>query len=540
MNNVNVLDCTLRDGGYYNNWEFSSDLVNSYLKTLSQTGVKYVELGFRSFQNNNFKGPNWYTTDSYIKSINIPKNLIIGVMINVSELTSSTLSLKNTIEKLLKSKNKTKISFVRLACRYTELIIAAKACGILKNLGYKVAINLMQISEYNETQIFYACNLVTKANPDILYIADTLGSLDPESTIELIKVIRKSWKGPIGIHAHNNLGQAINNTLAALKTGCIWLDSTIMGMGRGPGNTQTEYLLIQMNNFNSRRIKRKEFNILPLLKFIKKDFRNLKKYYKWGMSPYYYLSGMKSIHPTYVQEMLTMKMSDENMLVAINQLSKTDATKYNSELVKSEFGKDIILIKGTWSPIKTIKSKEVLIVTSGSKMIDYKNEVERYIQVKKPYVIALNTSVVINKNLVDLYVSCNPLKLISDIDSIKIIKSPLAVPHSLLTKDLINKLKNIRLLNYEVGVQSGKYKIFKKGAIVPKLYNISYVLSLATSANASRILLAGFDGYGADDSRTKIIDELFLLYLSSNESKELISVTPTSYSVKSSSIYSLS
>ena len=57
MNSIKVLDCTLRDGGYYNNWEFSASIVNLYLKTLSETGVRYVELGFRSLQNRDFKGP---------------------------------------------------------------------------------------------------------------------------------------------------------------------------------------------------------------------------------------------------------------------------------------------------------------------------------------------------------------------------------------------------------------------------------------------------------------------------------------------------
>ena len=45
---INIIDCTLRDGGYYNNWDFSNKLVNDYLKSISETGIRYVELGFRS------------------------------------------------------------------------------------------------------------------------------------------------------------------------------------------------------------------------------------------------------------------------------------------------------------------------------------------------------------------------------------------------------------------------------------------------------------------------------------------------------------
>ena len=112
MNNVKILDCTLRDGGYYNNWEFSISIVNSYLKALSETGVSYVELGFRSLQNKDFKGPNWYTSDSYIEKIKIPKNINIGVMVNASELISSSFSLDKTIRLLFKKRKKTKIKFL--------------------------------------------------------------------------------------------------------------------------------------------------------------------------------------------------------------------------------------------------------------------------------------------------------------------------------------------------------------------------------------------------------------------------------------------
>ena len=64
MKKINLLDCTLRDGGYYNNWNFSRDLVEDYLNSLNSLGISFIEMGFRSFQSKDFKGPNWYTTDS--------------------------------------------------------------------------------------------------------------------------------------------------------------------------------------------------------------------------------------------------------------------------------------------------------------------------------------------------------------------------------------------------------------------------------------------------------------------------------------------
>ena len=83
---IKVLDCTLRDGGYYNNWDFSLDLVRDYIKSISSSGIKYIELGFRSFPSKSFRGSNWYTTENYINSLYIPKNLKIAVMVNASEI----------------------------------------------------------------------------------------------------------------------------------------------------------------------------------------------------------------------------------------------------------------------------------------------------------------------------------------------------------------------------------------------------------------------------------------------------------------------
>tara|TARA_B110000014_G_scaffold256432_1_gene239521 strand:- start:1649 stop:2566 length:918 start_codon:yes stop_codon:yes gene_type:complete len=305
-------------------------------------------------------------------------------------------------------------------------------------------------------------------------------------------------------------------------------------MGRGPGNAQTEYLLIE-----AQRLQKKQVNILSLLKLIKKYFEPMKKKYQWGTNSYYYLAGKYGIHPTYIQEMLSIKLDENEIIAAINQLKDSGGKKYNVDLVRSEFQKPIKFIQGKWLPIKKINNREVLFVTSGPKANDYINEIEKYIKIKKPYVIALNTFVNINKNLIDVYVACNPLKLMADADLYKSIKSPLVVPEILLSKSLKKKFKNIKLLDFGVGIKGNNFEFFKGGAFMPRLWTLVYALSIATSGNAKRILLAGFDGYGSNDRRTKIIDELFFLYSSSKKAKPIIAVTPTSYSFPSASIYTL-
>ena len=111
---INIIDCTLRDGGYYNNWDFSNKLVNDYLKSISETGIRYVELGFRSLSKKEFKGPNWYTTDSYINHLTIPKKLKIGVMVNMSEFVSKSTELKKKINLVFSNKRNSTVSYTHL------------------------------------------------------------------------------------------------------------------------------------------------------------------------------------------------------------------------------------------------------------------------------------------------------------------------------------------------------------------------------------------------------------------------------------------
>ena len=135
---------------------------------------------------------------------------------------------------------------------------------------------------------------MNKTETDIFYIADSLGCLNPKKTKDLITEIKKIWNKDIGIHAHDNLGLTLKNSITAVKAGATWVDSTVLGMGRGPGNTKTEEVLNELKIANKNKIR--------LKKVISNYFRKLKKRYKWGKSIFYNISAKYKIHPTFVQE----------------------------------------------------------------------------------------------------------------------------------------------------------------------------------------------------------------------------------------------
>ena len=160
MDNVKILDCTLRDGGYYNNWDFSSNFAKEYIKTLSKTSVNYIEIGFRKPVSNIGSGPTGLkkignflnTKESLISKFNFPKNKIIGVMIDLSDYIGKD-SLKN-LKKNFKDSKSSKIKLVRIACNFEDKKNLAGVVRYLKNNNYKVGTNLMKFTILSNKQIY--------------------------------------------------------------------------------------------------------------------------------------------------------------------------------------------------------------------------------------------------------------------------------------------------------------------------------------------------------------------------------------------------
>ena len=117
---IEFLDCTLRDGGYYNNWNFNNELINKYLQTINKTKIKYIELGFRTLDKKKIKGNTAFTTDAFINSLKIPKDLKIGVMVNAVDFLQSNLNQIKACRQLFPKIKNTKINFVRLACNFDD------------------------------------------------------------------------------------------------------------------------------------------------------------------------------------------------------------------------------------------------------------------------------------------------------------------------------------------------------------------------------------------------------------------------------------
>ncbi|WP_027672773.1 aldolase catalytic domain-containing protein [Rheinheimera baltica] len=529
-----ILDCTLRDGGYYNSWNFPLDVTNKYLEAMSAAGVDIVELGLRSLINKGFKGASAYTTDSYIRTLTIPSTLKVAVMINATEIVGE-MPQNEVLQKLFPNDAATSpVDVVRIACHVHEFVKALPACNWLKERGYIVGFNLMQVADRTQEEVEALSLEASKYPIDALYFADSMGSMDPVQTTKIIGWLRKHWQGPMGIHTHDNMGLALSNTLQAVKDGVTWLDATVTGMGRGPGNARTEELVIEVADMRKQSI-----NMVPLMSVIRSYFQPLKNQCGWGSNPYYYLSGKYGIHPTYIQEMLgDSRYSEEDILAAINHLKVEGGKKFSFNALDATRHFYQGDAKGEWAPESLISGREVLILGAGPGVAEHKVAIESYIAARKPVVVALNTQSAVAQSLIDVRVACHPVRLLADCEAHTALPQPLITPASMLPADVLESLSGKKLLDFGLTVKANTFSFAATNAVLPNSLVISYALALATSGKASCVLLAGFDGYGADDPRTKEMQKVLELYKDAN-ALDVTSITPTNYSVPTLSVYAM-
>ena len=200
------------------------------------------------------------------------------------------------------------MQLVRIATHPAETPLCGDLIGRLKQKGYAVSLNLMQVGGLSLDDLTVHAKTVSAfGGVDVLYLADSLGNMTPQTTQAAIAAIRRGWAGSIGIHAHDNCGQALANSLAAQEAGATWVDATVLGMGRGAGNARTEHLLIELSQ---RQLG--SYNPETVFHLVLEEFEPLRERYRWGYNLLYYLSALYGIHPTYVQEMLVAPVTGQN------------------------------------------------------------------------------------------------------------------------------------------------------------------------------------------------------------------------------------
>ena len=530
-----LVDCTLRDGGYHNAWDFSPELIQDYLDAMAAIPVDYVELGFRSMDVQGFRGGCAYTTDGFIRLFNVPDGLKLGVMVNVAELSRHPDGVSKALGGLFTESSDSPVSLVRLACHFDEFDTALDACSWLQRKGYLVSLNIMQVADRSEAEIEDVANRASERPPDVLYFADSMGGLDADGISRIVSVVRRRWSGSLGVHTHDNMGRALTNTLRAIAEGVSWVDATVTGMGRGPGNARMENLAIEVSEIRATPI-----GISPLLALISDYFRKMQDMYGWGTNPYYYLAGKYGIHPTYIQVMLSdSRYMSDDILSVIEHLREVGGKHFQVD--ELEIGRNFYCgaPSGSWAPAEMFQDRQVLVLGSGPGVAKHRAALTQLIEVRQPLVVALNADLELADELVDLRVASHPFRLLSNSDVYLKFSQPLVAPVSAFPESVSVSLEGKEVLDFGLVVEPDVFNFGELYCVLPTSLTAFYSLALAVSGGAREILLAGFDGYPLGDQRNGEIGHLLETFLEVEGVPPVTAITPTVYPLSVRSVYSM-
>lgn len=302
INVMKILDCTLRDGGYYTAWDFDKSIAEVYADAMDRLPVDCIEVGYRSNPAKDYLGQFGYTPVSTLQAIRARCKKKIAVMLNekitrIEDLDRLLVPVKGLVD------------VVRLAVDPNNFERAISLSKAVKSLGFVVSFNMMYMSTWRKRAGLMPKLASLDGCIDILCMVDSFGGIAPEELKAIVQEVRLNTNVPIGFHGHNNLQMGLINTLTAMECGAESVDATILGMGRGAGNLKMELLLTYLNRHHGLDV---DFNTLG---DVITAFEPLRKRYGWGTSLPYMLSGANDIPQKEVMEWVSNRVYSFNSIV---------------------------------------------------------------------------------------------------------------------------------------------------------------------------------------------------------------------------------
>ncbi|KTD14647.1 4-hydroxy-2-oxovalerate aldolase [Legionella gratiana] len=248
-----LLDTSLRDGGHRTNFNFTDIELEEILQPLDNSGIEYIEVGYRngSLIPADVGRAGWCAKEYLSFCRSLIKQAKIAVMIYPNNVTQEDLIELKECD----------VDLLRICVPKGELESALPKIKMARNAHMKVAINFAQTSCYKENDLDEVMKQLSDYEPDIIYFADSNGSLLPPQVKALYDRYRNTYQTSFGFHAHDNLGLAQANALAAISAGVRFIDVTLAGMGRGIGNLKTEFFVAYLHS-----IQFKKYNLENIVK----------------------------------------------------------------------------------------------------------------------------------------------------------------------------------------------------------------------------------------------------------------------------------
>ncbi|MGE0920248.1 aldolase catalytic domain-containing protein [Trichlorobacter lovleyi] len=501
MKSIQILDCTLRDGGFVNDWNFGLGSMKSIISRLDKAGVDMVEIGFiderRSYDPNRAIQPDTQSFQAVLQGLDIRNSLILGMVdygtCDIDKIAPKEHSYIDGIRVIFKKKDQD------AALRYLQQI---------KAKGYKIYVNPVSITGYSDEEI---CSLIGKINgldPEGVSIVDTYGLMHRKDLLHYFRLFDKYLSNHItlGYHAHNNFQLVYANSIELcelLGERNIIIDSSLYGMGKGAGNANTELIAMYYNeNINSK------YEVEHLLEAIDVDI--LKEYAKapWGYSLSYYLAASNDCHPDYAKYLLSKKtLAVKSVNELLTSLPVTHKLAFNRELIERlyvEYQDVACNDAAAYRRLAAeITGRKVLLIGPGASIVNDADAIMSYIKQNSPVLISIN--------------------FINDMYPIDYVFMGNSKRYSQFFHNLHGTNRNAKIITTSNITASGEHIdfVFNYGKLLDETDVVRdnpllMMLNILTKLGCVDVTIAGFDGYDQNVAQNYYDQYIPFLYCHDN------------------------
>ena len=304
MDKYNLLDCTLRDGGYITKWFFGDDVIKNMIIGLIESNLDYIEVGY--LNNKTYEKDTAIFNNIDQISTFIPQNRENSIMLAMADVTQF-------LPENITPYNGKSIDGIRVVFYKHQIEEAMELCKAIKNNGYKLLVQPMVTIDYTIDEYTSLTKRIASLNPYSVAIVDSFGYMIKQDFRQYFKILDNILPSNtnIGFHSHNNMQLAFitaQDILDYQTTRRLIIDASLYGMGRGAGNLNTELIANYYNMLLGNK-----YNTTKILNLIGKYIMPVMKERSWGYSPYYFLTGLYCCHPNFAAYLLEdheMSVSD--------------------------------------------------------------------------------------------------------------------------------------------------------------------------------------------------------------------------------------
>ena len=481
MRNVRILDCTLRDGGYINNWQFGKRVIADIVDNLKDAGIDIIECGFlRPVEYD--EDLSVFSSVSQIEKVIAPKkeSCMYVAMIELNKYRPELLDEEYTGRS---------VDGIRLTFRKKEWEQAKAVGQEIMRKGYKLFVQPVGTCTYSDEELLPLIKDVNILKPYAFYLVDTLGMLYRDDMRRFYYLIDNHLDNDIsiGFHSHNNLQLSFANAQELIRLNqkrSIIVDTSVYGMGRGVGNLATELFVDYINNNIEQR-----YSLIPVLNIADKYLMPIYAQQRWGYDLPYFLSAIVKCHPNYAAYLMKRQtLSIERIMRLLSLIPIDRRDEYNEELIeKLYYELQECSVKDDEAVERfsnAVKDQSVLIIGSGL-TIEYQfNDIAGVANCEEIYVISTNFySGKFSENAV--FISNE--RRYRDLEKTELPDNMLMLVTS-----------NLSLENNEDALVFDYSGLLGEG---PSADNAGAMLiRLLKKAGAKKLYLAGFDGFDVDSS----------------------------------------